>query len=100
MAILAAALVTAMLVFAARDEQQRRCVTEFIATYSDSNVARADAVEMESKAVRKAIRSGLSVRSREEASATLATYDAELAAVDAKRKANPPRALPEGICDL
>lgn len=96
---IAVALVFGWLITDRRDAKQGECIAAFVSTYTDTAAVRSQAVEDESQATRVAIRSGLSAKSRQEAAATLIAYDRALSMVDRKRKENPARTLPEGICE-
>lgn len=97
--LLAIGLVGASIYFNGQDDAQRRCISTYISVQSETNTIRANILERESVATRRAIRDGLSAQTREDVDAAKRAYTRALKSIDAAREAHPVQPFPKGVCD-
>lgn len=101
-AIVAACLVLAFLYFQGQADAQKKCLTNYISTNSETSKLRSGLVERESKTTRRFLLDATDperTTTREEFLKVRATYKRSLAAIDRARDENPVQSLPKGVCD-
>lgn len=100
--LLAIGLVGAFLYFQGQADAQKRCLTNYISSNSETSAIRSDQVARESKATRRFLLNATDperVKTREQFLEERGIYARTLRSIDAARAANPVRPFPKGVCD-
>lgn len=99
---LALLLLAAFLYFQGQAAAQKRCLTNFISTSSQTTAIRAKLYDRDRRTTKDFLLDATDptkVKTRQEFLRVRDTYARSLRAIDAERAANPVQTLPKGVCD-
>lgn len=101
-AVLAVALVVVFVYFQGQADAQRRCLTNYISSNSQTSAIRSKLYERESQTTRSFLLDATDpekVHTRQEFQRVRGIFVRRLAAIDRIRAENPVKPLPKGVCD-